>query len=152
MPRERRNKIHKQNKQKKKMSFFDTKVSFISGIVFIMSMVHDTISLITTVPIIFPFIEVLICITLVILALITNKLDLMLHTDGVEKFGSYLTLYSIFVFMFQKLLLSQNRKNTFEISITNDNFILFVVFSLFELFGVIFAICLLLDIFPQKRN
>lgn len=100
-----RNKTHKNNIRKKKMAFENTKASFVAGIVVIITMLNDTMGLLISISRMVEWIEVVICLLLFYLALGTKKLNHILNRIGVEKFGSFLTVYSVIIFLLEKHLL-----------------------------------------------
>lgn len=139
-----RNKTHKKNIRKKKMAFENTKASFVAGIVVIITILNDTIGLLISIPCIVEWIEVVICLLLFCLALGTKKLNHILNRIGVEKFGSFLTVYSVIIFLFEKTLISQMANIELVISLSNEKLQVFIIFLIVGLAIIGGAIYLLL--------
>lgn len=140
-----RNKTHKKNIRKKKMAFENTKASFVAGIVVIITILNDTIGLLISIPSMVEWIEVAICLLLFYLALGTKKLNHILNRTGVEKFGSFLTVYSVIIFILEKTFISQMANGELVISLSNEKFQVFIIFLLLGLAGIGGAIYLLLS-------
>lgn len=62
------------------------------------------------------------------LALGTKKLNHILNRIGVEKFGSFLTVYSVIIFLFEKTLISQMANIELVISLSNEKLQVFIIF------------------------
>ena len=77
------------------------------------------------------------------LALGTKKLNHILNMIGVEKFGSFLTVYSVIIFLFEKTLISQMANIELVISLSNEKFQVFIIFLLLGVAGIVGAIYLL---------
>lgn len=90
------------------------------------------------------WIEVAICFLLFYLALGTKKLNHILNRTGVEKFGSFLTVYSVIIFILEKTLISQMANGELVISLSNEKFQVFIIFLLLGVAGIVGAIYLLL--------
>lgn len=131
------------------MAFENTKASFVAGIVVIITMLNDTIGLLLSIPRMVEWIEVAICLLLFYLALETKKLNQILNRIGVEKFGSFLTIYSVIIFLLEKTLISQMSNIKLVISLSNEKFQVFIVFLLLGLAGIGGAIYLLLYKYPK---
>ena len=86
------------------------------------------------------WIEVAICLLLFYLALGTKKLNHILNRIGVEKFGSFLTVYSVIIFLFEKTLISQMANIKLVISLSNEKFQVFIIFLLLGVAGIVGAI------------
>ena len=86
------------------------------------------------------WIEVAICLLLFYLALGTKKLNHISNRIGVEKFGSFLTVYSVIIFLFEKTLISQMANIELVISLSNEKFQVFIIFLLLEVAGIVGAI------------
>lgn len=86
------------------------------------------------------WIEVAICLLLFYLALGTKKLNHILNRIGVEKFGSFLTVYSVIIFLFEKTLISQMANIELVISLSNEKFQVFIIFLLLGVAGIVGAI------------
>ncbi len=139
-----RNKTHKKNIRKKKMAFENTKASFVAGIVVIITIFNGTMGLIISIPRMVEWIEVAICLLLFYLALGTKKLNHILNRIGVEKFGSFLTVYSVIIFLLEKTLISQMANIKLVIPLSNEKFNVFIIFLPLGLAGIGGAIYLLL--------
>lgn len=74
------------------------------------------------------WIEVAICLLLFYLALGTKKLNHILNRIGVEKFGSFFTVYSVIIFLFEKTLISQMANIKLVISLSNEKLQVFIIF------------------------
>lgn len=74
------------------------------------------------------------------LALGTKKLNHILNMIGVEKFGGFLTVYSVIIFLFEKTLISQMANIELVISLSNEKFQVFIIFLLLEVAGIVGAI------------
>ena len=131
------------------MVFENTKASFVAGIVVIITMLNDTIGLLISIPRIIEWLEIVICLLLFYLALGTNKLNHILNRIGVEKFGSFLTVYSISLFMLEKTVINEIESIEMVIALTNEKFQAFIIFLLFGLAGIGGAIYLLLYKYPK---
>lgn len=90
------------------------------------------------------WIEVAICLLLFYLALGTKKLNHILNRIGVEKFGSFLTVYSVIIFLFEKTLISQMANIELVISLSNEKLQVFIIFLFVGLAIIGGAIYLLL--------
>lgn len=86
------------------------------------------------------WIEVAICLLLFYLALGTKKLNHILNRIGVEKFGSFLAVYSVIIFLFEKTLISQMANIELVISLSNEKFQVFIIFLLLGVAGIVGAI------------
>lgn len=62
------------------------------------------------------------------LALGTKKLNHILNRIGVEKFESFLTVYSVIIFLFEKTLISQMANIELVISLSNEKLQVFIIF------------------------
>ena len=144
-----RNKTHKRNIRKKKTAFENTKASFVAGIVVVITILNDAISLLISIPRMVEWMEVAICLLLFYLALGTKKLNHILNRIGVEKFGSFLTVYSVIIFLLEKTLISQMANIELVISLSNEKFQAFIMFLLLGLVGIGGAIYLLLCKYPK---
>ena len=74
------------------------------------------------------------------LALGTKKLNHILNRIGVEKFGSFLTVYSVIIFLFEKTLISQMANIELVISLSNEKLQVFIIFLLLGVAGIVGAI------------
>lgn len=74
------------------------------------------------------------------LALGTKKLNHILNRIGVEKFGSFLTVYSVIIFLFEKTLISQMANIESVISLSNEKLQVFIIFLLLGVAGIVGAI------------
>lgn len=144
-----RNKTHKKNKRKKEMAFENTKASFVAGIIVIITIINDAIGLLISIPRTVEWLEVAICLLLFYLALGTKKLNHILNRIGVEKFGSFLTVYSVIIFLLEKTIISEMANIELVISITNEKFQAFIMFPLLGFVGIGGAIYLLLCKYPK---
>ena len=140
-----RTETRKKNLRKKKKNFEIMKASFIAGIIIIIAMIQDTISLITPIPHWIEIIEVLFVALLIYLVMGTKKLDKILKTSGIEKFGYFLTIYSFFVFMLERAYLNIVSDEQLVVSFTNDKFIAFLTFVILGMLGIGGAIFLLIN-------
>lgn len=70
----------------------------------------------------------------------TKKLNHILNRIGVEKFGSFLTAYSVIIFLFEKTLISQMANIELVISLSNEKFQVFIIFLLLGVAGIVGAI------------
>lgn len=150
MSRER-NRTHKKNKRKKEMGFENTKASFVAGIVILITVFNDLLGLLSSIPRYVEMIEVAICLLLFLLSLGTKKLNHILDTIGVEKFGSFLTVYSIVIFLLEKILIDEVADVEFKISLTNEKLHVFIIFLSLGIVGVGGAIYLLLYKYPKDK-
>ena len=144
-----RTKTHKRNKRKKKMAFENTKASFVAGIIVIITILNDAIGLIISIPRIVEWMEVAICLLLFYLALGTQKMNHILDRIGVEKFGSFLTVYSVIIFLLEKTIISEMSNIELVISLSNEKSQTFIMFLLLGLVGIVGAIYLLLCKYPK---
>lgn len=134
MSRERNEKQRK-NRLKKEMAFENSKASFVAGIVVIITVLNDTIGLIMPIPRLVELIEVIVCFLLAYFALGTKKMNRILNKTGVEKFGGFLTVYSVIIFLVEKMFIKD---------LVCGRIFTFVMFLIFSLMGIIGAISLLL--------
>lgn len=86
------------------------------------------------------WIEVAIFLLLFYLALGTKKLNHILNRVGVEKFESFLTVYSVIIFLFEKTLISQMANIELVISLSNEKLQVFIIFLLLGVAGIVGAI------------
>ena len=133
------------------MAFKNTKASFVAGIVVIITVLNDAIGLLISIPRIIEWMEVVICLLLFYLTLGTKKLNHILNRIGVEKFGSFLTVYSVILFLLEKTLISGMANVTLEISLVNEKFQTFIMFLLMGFAGIGGAIYLLLYKYPKDK-
>lgn len=144
-----RNKTHKKNKRKKEMAFENTKASFVAGIVVVITIINDAIGLLISIPRMVEWVEVAICLLLFYLALGTQKLNHIMNRNGVENFGSFLTVYSVIIFLLEKMIISEVANKELTISLTNEKFQAFIIFLLLGFVGIGGAIYLLLCKYPK---
>lgn len=117
----------------------------------IITVLNDVIGLLISIPRMVEWMEFFICLLLFYLALGTKKLNYILNRTGVEKFGSYLTVYSVIVFLLEKTLISEMANVKLEISLINGKFRTLIVFLLLGLAGIGGAIYLLLCKYPKDK-
>ena len=146
-----KNRRHKRNRNKKRMEFENTKASFVSGIVVLITVLNDTVGLLANIPFWIELMEVLICLLLFYLALGTTKMDKLLNKTGVEQFGSFLTVYSILIILLEKLLLRAASEEMLSISVLNDKLFTFIVFLALSITGIYGAIYLLVYKYPKNK-
>lgn len=73
----------------------------------------------------------------------------ILDRIGVEKFGSFLTVYSVIIFLLEKTIISEMSNIELVISLSNEKFQTFIMFLLLGLVGIVGAIYLLLCKYPK---
>ena len=146
-----KNRRHKRNKNKKRMDFENTKATFVAGSVVILTVINDTVGLLMSIPFWVEFIEVLICWLLFYLALATNKMDNLFNKNktGVEKFGGFLTVYSIVIFLLERILLRAVADEVITISIFSNKLFTFITFLSLAIVGIGGAIYLLFCKYPK---
>ena len=146
-----KNRRHKRNKNKKRMDFENTKATFVAGSVVILTVINDTVGLLMSIPFWVEFIEVLICWLLFYLALATNKMDNLFNKNktGVEKFGGFLTVYSIVIFLLERILLRAVADEVITISIFSNKLFTFITFLSLTVVGIGGAIYLLFCKYPK---
>lgn len=102
-----KNRRHKMNRKKKEFAFENTKASFVAGIAVIIAAIEDVTERFVPISPCIKLVEVLICLVLFCLTLGTDKMDKWLNKNilGVEKFGDILTVFSVVLFMVERILL-----------------------------------------------
>ena len=133
------------------MDFENTKATFVAGSVVILTVINDTVGLLISIPFWVEFIEVLICWLLFYLALATNKMDNLFNKNktGVEKFGGFLTVYSIVIFLLERILLRAVADEVITISIFSNKLFTFITFLSLAIVGIGGAIYLLFCKYPK---
>lgn len=77
---------------------FNRKASFVAGVVVLIVSINDIIELSTSIPNVYYFVEAIMVWILFYFALATKKADKILDSDGVAKFGAFLTVLSVVEF------------------------------------------------------
>lgn len=146
-----KNKRHKRNRNKKRMAFYNAKAAFVAGIVVIITVLNDAVGLIVSIPFWIEVVEVGICWLMFCIALATDKMDTLLskNIEGVERFGSFLTVYSIVIFLLEKLLLRTVVDKVITPSIF-DKLCVFITFLSLAIVGIGGAIYLLVHKYPKE--
>ena len=146
----KKNQRHKDNRKKKKMDFENKKATFVAGIAVVLTVINDTIGLLVSVPLFVECIEVIICLLLFYLALGTKKMDKLLNKTGVEKAGNFLTVYSIVVFLLERIILRAVNEEVITLSIFNNKLNAFIMFLAFAIVGIGGTIYLVVCKYPKK--
>ena len=147
-----KNKRHKRNRNKKRMAFYNTKAAFVAGIVVIITVLNDAVGLIVSIPFWIEAVEVGICWLMFYIALATDKMDTLLrkNIEGVERFGSFLTVYSIVIFLLEKILLRNVAEKVITPSIFDDKLFVFITFLSLAIVGIGGAVYLLVYKYPKE--
>lgn len=149
MSRER-NKTHKKNRRKKEFEFWNCKAAFIGGITAIMGCINEIVSICTKIPIVIYLMEVMSVLMLFYYALGTKKLDKVLRKKRVEKFGSFLTVFSVVYFLLGRMLISSVENVEFEYNWINEKMWVVIILSVVFITGIIGAIYLLTYNYTEK--
>ena len=143
MSRER-NITYKKHERQKKREFEGTKASFVSGIIVIIAIPNACRPRIVPLPNIVNVIEIFFALFLWYLVLGTTKMDKVLGTAGVQKFGYFLTVYSVLLFLLERIYLNGATDKQLIMSLMNDRFQALVSFVVLGTLGIGGAIFLLL--------
>ena len=93
-------------KQREKLQFWSVKASFVAGVIVIITIIKDLFEyFLYELPLGVNAIYILGCLILAGMVLGTDKLDKHLNSKGVENFGTFLTVCSILIFVFENSLL-----------------------------------------------
>ena len=130
--------VTKETETKKTMEFDNIKAAFVAGIAVIITVLNDTVGLLVSIPFWIEAVEVIICLLLFFMALATNKMDKLLskNKEGVEKFGSFLTVYSIIIFLLEKILKRSVDEEVITCSLSSEKFWVFIFFLLLAIVGI----------------
>lgn len=145
-----RNKTKKRNRIKKQNSFFNSKASFVAGISVIAVCVNDVVGLIVDIPNWMSICEFFCILLIFYLALGTKKLDKMLASEGVDKFGAYLTIFSVIEFLLARILIGFAEGVKLSFTWRNGRLIAIIVLSVLSLMGICGSIYLLFYPYPKK--
>ena len=140
----KRNKTKKKNRIKKQNDFFNKKTSFVAGISVIAICVNDTLELVKNIPKWVNICEFLLILLIFYLTLCTKKCDKVLASEGVDKFGAYLTIFSIIEFLLSRILIGLTEDVEFICVWTNEKLQASIVLAVLSLVGIIGSIYLLL--------
>lgn len=146
----RRNQQHKENKRKAKSKLFDIKAAFVAGIAVIAVCINDIVGLCIDVPNWLSILEFVGTLILFYFALGTEMLDKVLNTEGVNKFGSYLTVFSVVEFLIGRIMITSAKGVELVCNWNNSRFQAVLVLSILSAFGIVGAIYLLLYRYPKK--
>lgn len=145
-----RNKTKKKNRIKKQNDFFNKKTSFVAGISVMAICVNDTLELVKDIPKWVNICEFLLILLILYLTLCTKKCDKVLASEGVDKFGSYLTIFSVIEFLLSRILISLTEDVELKWVWTNERLQDFIVLSAFSSVGIMGSIGLLLYSWLKK--
>lgn len=145
-----RNQTKKKNRIKKQISLFNSKASFVAGISVILVCVNDVVGLIVDIPNWTNICEFFGVLLIFYLALGTKKLDKMLASEGVNKFGVYLTIFSVMEFLLARILIGLAEDVELSFIWTNERLLAIIVLSVLSLIGICISIYLLFFSYPKK--
>ena len=94
--------------------------------------------------------EVMSVLMLFYYALGTKKLDKVLRKKRVEKFGSFLTVFSVVYFLLGRMLISSVENVEFEYNWINEKMWVMIILSVVFITGIIGAIYLLTYNYTEK--
>ena len=134
-----RNRTKKRNRIKKQNAFFNCKAAFVAGISVIAVCINDVVGLIVDIPNWINICEFLFV------------LDKVLASEGVDKFGAYLTVFSVIEFLFERILIGSAECVELDFTLTNTRLQAIVFLSIFSFIGVVGAIYLLLYPYSKKQ-
>lgn len=80
----------------------------------------------------------------------TKKLDKMLASEGVNKFGAYLTIFSVMEFLLARILIGLAEDVELSFIWTNERLLAIIVLSVLSLIGICISIYLLFFSYPKK--
>ena len=72
------------------------------------------------------------------------------NIEGVERFGSFLTVYSIVIFLLEKILLRNVAEKVITPSIFDDKLFVFITFLSLAIVGIGGAVNLLVHKYPKE--
>lgn len=136
MSRER-NKTKKKNRIKKQNEIYSCKAAFVAGVAVLIVLLDDTLGICTNIPTWVTILEYFSITTLFYIILGSNRLDRVFHSDNISKFGTFLTDYSILVFLLERALLRHVQNTELVYTWNNDRFQALVILSCFLLMGVV---------------
>ncbi len=146
-----RNRTKKRNRIKKQNAFFNCKAAFVAGISVIAVCINDVVGLIVDIPNWINICEFLFVLLIFYVALGTKRLDKVLASEGVDKFGAYLTVFSVIEFLFERILIGSAECVELDFTLTNTRLQAIVFLSIFSFIGVVGAIYLLLYPYSKKQ-
>lgn len=92
----------KKKKQREKLQFWSVKASFLAGVIVIITIFKDLYEYFRSkLPLCVNLMYVALCLILMFIILGTDRLDKYLNSKGVEKFGNFLTVSSILIFVLE---------------------------------------------------
>lgn len=146
-----RNRTKKRNRIKKQNDFFNSKAAFVAGISVIVVCVNDVVGLLVDIPNWVNICEFLFVLLIFYFALGTKRLDKVLASEGVDKFGAYLTVFSVIEFLFGRILISSAECVELDFTLTNARLQAIVFLSILSLMGIGGSIYLLLYPYSKKQ-
>lgn len=116
--------------EKEDVNLFDTKASFVAGVVVIMTIIRDAIDSLCSIPIWSNLVMFFIGLALFWIVLGTKTFDGLFNKniEGAERFGSILTVASIIVFLLERLVLDDENGKTTQWFLISYNHFLAVTF------------------------
>lgn len=131
---------------KEEVQFHETKVAFVAGVVVIMTIIYDAIDSLCSIPIWGNLVVFLIGVALFLIVLGTKTFDGLINKniEGVERFGSNLTLASIIVFLFERLILDDKNEivsKCFLLSNKQYVAVIFIVLAVLIVPGSFLLLC-----------
>ena len=97
--------LRDEERKKDEMNFANQKAGFIAGIIVIITILNDIADIFGEITYLLNIIEFIVCGILAFFILGTRKFDSLLKKEGVEKFGGFLTIVSILLFLLEKILI-----------------------------------------------
>ena len=135
--------LRDEERKKDEMNFANQKAGFIAGIIVIITILTDIADIFGEITYLLNIIEFIVCGILAFFILGTRKFDSLLKKEGVEKFGGFLTIVSILLFLLEKILIGN------PYGVDKESAIAFIIIAI-EL--VVGAIYLLLSKYPNQNK
>lgn len=135
--------LRDEERKKDEMNFANQKAGFIAGIIVIITILNDIADIFGEITYLLNIIEFIVCGILAFFILGTRKFDSLLKKEGVEKFGGFLTIVSILLFLLEKILIGN------PYGVDKESAIAFIIIAI-EL--VVGAIYLLLSKYPNQNK
>lgn len=143
MSRER-NKTHKKNRRKKLNDFYNTKATFVAGVIILIMCLNDIIELFTEIPMVVNLLEGGIVLVMFGCALGGKKVDFLLKKDGVEKVGAFLTVMGIVLFIWEKTIIELASKCSLEYNLLNTKMMVILLMIVYFIEIIVGAVYLLI--------
>lgn len=122
--------MNEEERKKDEMNFFNQKVGFIAGIIVIITILNDIVNIFIGNTYQLKLVEFLVCSILAFGILVTSKFNSLLNKEGVKRFGEFLTIASILLFLLEIVLIGNPNKTD------KESVVIFIVIAI----GIIIAV------------